>query len=451
MELYVPSGPGIGRRRRRRRHRRGLPPVRGDRRDLWGKALAGAVILSGVGVAVAAPTSESQQGSPLDLLQPLIDPNAAHTLRVGSALVTPSLGAAGAFDSNLFAAPNHERSDWFASFTPALDIASDLPRHAFSLRAQGELRRYVTFGRENIGNFSVAGTGRFDLAQNAYVLAGGGYQLLHEDRGALVPVQGKSPTQYTVTSGKAGFVIEPSPMGLRLDATVDSYGYNNAALFDGTLLRESARDHVVYALEPRLSYQIQPTYNAYVRAVVNRRQYNTTREPDALDRSSTGYAADIGASFGTNGFATGELYLGVLGQHYDANAAAGQAITSVDFGGNLEWRPAEATAVRFNLSRSVEESAVLGAAGYLQTAVRLAVENQVQPRVNLNGALGYVNADFTGSGGSSDLYRLTLGARYEVVANLSAGIEYDVDRRQSSASLPSYTRQIVEVRLRGRL
>jgi hypothetical protein len=447
MELYTPKGLGIGRRRRRRKHR-GLPLVR-ESRGLWGKALAGAVILSGVGVAVAAPSDAPSTATLLDLLRPVLDPNAAHSLRVGSVLVTPSLGADGGLDTNVFDAPNHEHSDWFASLSPSLDIESDLPRHALSLRAQGELRQYATYSREDTGNFSLAGTGRIDLAGNAYVLAGGGYQLLHEDRGALVPVNGKSPTQYSVTSAKTGFVIEPSPIGLRLDASVDSYAYNNIALFGGGFAEETARDHVVYALEPRISYQIQPQYDAYVRAVVNRRQYNSTREPDALDRSSIGYAADIGSAFGLAGFAKGQFYLGVLGQNYDSNLA--KAITTVDFGGAVEWRSSKQTLFRFTVSRSVEESAILGSAGYLQTAVRLAVEHYLLPRIRLDGSLGYINANFTGAGGSSDLYQMKLGARYEVSDNLSAGLEYDVGRRQSSVALPTYTQQIVELRLRGEL
>ena len=73
------------------------------------------------------------------------------------------------------------------------------------------------------------------------------------------------------------------------------------------------------------------------------------------------------------------------------------------------------------------------------------------PRIRLDGSLGYINADFSGAGGSSDLYKLKLGARYEVSESLSAGIEYDVGRRQSTAALPSYTQQIVALRLRGHL
>jgi hypothetical protein len=440
-------------RKRRRRKRRGIS---GDtvRYDRWGRAVAGVVILSGVSIAIAAPAEEGASGNWLGVLQGMLNPTGASGLRVGSLIVTPSLGLATTYDSNVFAARKHGHSDWSAGFFPGIDIDTDWSRHAFSLKAQGEFQRHETFGREDVDNVSLAGTGRIDLAPNAYVLTGASYQKLHEDRGALVPVNGVHPTPFTVMSGKGGFVIEPSPLGLRLDATIDAYAFDNVALFDGTIARETARDRIVYALEPRISYKIAPQYDAFVRAMVNRRQYNNTREPDGLGRNSTGYAADLGTSLKLPGFAAGEIYLGYLAQNYDARVA--KAITAVDFGGNLEWRPNPATSLRFNLGRSIEESAILGSQGYLQTAVRLGVEHEVVQRVVLLGSASYSRADFShsdfaGAVGSSNLYGLSLGTRYAINGMVSAGLEYDLGIRASSAALPSYTRQIVELRLRAQL
>src|SRR4029078_1050793 len=118
----------------------------------------------------------------------------------------------------------------------------------------------------------------------------------------------------------------------------------------------------------------------------------STREPDGLERSSFGTGASIGRALALPRFAAAELYLGFLNQNYDSRAA--KQILAVDFGGNLEWRPWEATSLRFNLSRSVEESAKLGSAGYLQTALRLGIEHEAVPQMVVLGSLGYVNADF---------------------------------------------------------
>jgi hypothetical protein len=46
---------------------------------------------------------------------------------------------------------------------------------------------------------------------------------------------------------------------------------------------------------------------------------------------------------------------------------------------------------------------------------------------------------------------VSLGARDVILGNLSAGLEYDLGVRASSAALPSYARQVIELRLRGQL
>jgi len=411
--------------------------------------LAAGVVLSGLCIAAGAPAQETEQSRLLSVLQRAVDAETTSGMRVGTAIVTPSVDVAETYDSNVFAASGNEHSDWFTSILPRLDILADWPRGSLALTAQGEFRDYSTFSRENIANGSVQGTGRFDLAPNAYVLAGGGYQLLHEDRGALVPVQGVSPTQFTVLSGKAGFVVEPAPMGIRLDATVDSYGYNSISLLNGTVIDERVRDHITYALAPRVSYQIVPQYNAFLQAVVNRRQYNSGRAPDGIDRSSTGYSVDLGTSFNLTSFAAGEAYLGYIDQNYGGRV--GSAVSAFDFGGKLEWKPAPDTSVRLNVSRSVEESALLGSPGYLQTAVRLGIEHALMPRFLVLGSLGYANADFARNGGNSDFYDVRLGARYALSTNFTAGLEYDFGHRSSTAPLPSYTRHVVELRLHGQL
>jgi len=79
------------------------------------------------------------------------------------------------------------------------------------------------------------------------------------------------------------------------------------------------------------------------------------------------------------------------------------------------------------------------------------IEHEVVPHMAVLGSVGYINADFTGPVGSSNLYQAKFGARYAVAQNLSAGLEYDVGHRASAANLPNYTRHIIELRLRGTL
>ena len=397
----------------------------------------------------AAAQERLPRGSELSVVERVEAGNAPEPIRAGAMVLQPALSLEGSYDSNILAASNNAKGDFFVAARPSLTVQSEWPRNALVAKAEGEFREYASNSSENIGNVAAAAAGRIDLAPNAYVLGGGGYQLQHEDRGALNAVNGIQPTQYTLIGGNAGFVLQPAPLGLRLDVSVDSYGFSNVTASGGAAINETARDRVVYALVPRVSYAVTPQYDAFVRAVVNHRQYNSTRQADGIDRTSNGYAADLGIAFDAAGFAAGEFYVGYLQQDYESRAV--KPIQAVDVGANVIWSPSQATSIRLNFARSVEESTLPGAAGSLQTAFRFALEHEVLRNVLLLGSAAYIKAEFPALSGSTDIYEAAVGMRYVVNPNLSAGFEYALRYRSSMAALNGYTRHIVGLRLRGRL
>lgn len=409
-----------------------------------GAALAACAVAATAGIAAAQdarPTADELSMG----LRPREDFDPAG-VRAGGLVLEPSGSVGASYDSNVFATPNHKRSDAVITETVAITAKSDWQRNAIAVKAQGEFNDYALHSWEDNNNATVAANGRIDVATNAYFQGGGSYQLLHEDRGALVAVNGKQPTQFTVTSGNAGFAIEPAPMGLRIDATVDSYAYNNVVLPSHGMVNEAVRDRIVYSLTPRISYEITPQYNAFLRAVLNRREYNTPVGPDGIDRNSSGYAADAGIAFNFPALTAGEFYIGYLDQSYRHGV---KPIQTVDAGANFLWSPTQTTSVKLNFSRSVEESALPGAAGFLQTAVRLAIEHEVMRDTLVLGSAAYIKAEFPGFSSTANIYEVSVGARYYLARGVTAGIEYVYRHRNSMSVLPGYTREIVGVRLRG--
>ena len=384
----------------------------------------------------------------LSVLQRVEQEFAPEPLRGEGAIIQPAGALDLSYDSNVLARA-HVGGDFVASARPEIEMRSELPNHAIGFKAQGEILQYAVHTGENQLNGSAAANGRVDLAPNAYALASATAQRLHEDRGALVPAQGIRPTPYTVVSGTGGLVIEPAPMGIRIDAAVNSYSFENVT---GTLgpINETARDRIAYALMPRITYAVVPQYDAFVRAVLNRREYNSTRLlPDGIARNSTGYAGDLGMGFDLRGLTVGEFYVGYLQQDYDRRGL--RPIQAVDFGANLVWSPAAATTVRLNLARSVEESTLPGSPGYLQTAVRFAVEQELAKDIVALGSAGFIRADFSPGNSGTNIYEFALGARYFLGGGLTAGVEYVVRHREKMVFLPAYTRQIVGLRLREQL
>ncbi|MBV9858926.1 MAG: outer membrane beta-barrel protein [Alphaproteobacteria bacterium] len=370
-------------------------------------------------------------------------------VRLGHYILDPSIDVLGVYDSNIYATPRGTRSDYINSVIPALSVQTDWARHALGFKAQGEIKDYAIHSSEDVNNVTVAANGRYDIARDVYFLGGGGYELLHEDRGSTDVLQGRYPTQFTVASGNAGFVFAPTRLGFRLDGTVDSYAFDNVPAGTGPVVNETSRDRVVYALTPRVSYEITPQYNAFLRAVVNRRQYNSTRELDGLDRSSDGYQIDLGSSLNLAELITGDAYLGYIQQQYDQEAS--REISGADFGANLLWNLTQITSLRLNVARTIEESTIPNSLGFLQTSAKLTLEHELLRNVVLSGSLTYINADFENVPGSSNFYEASFGARYLFNHYFSAGLEYELRHRSPIEFLPSFTRQIVGLRVRAQL
>ena len=421
-----------------------LPSSRPVRRRRF--AVPAVVLLALAAARGAAAQEVRPPAGEISVLQKMEQQFTPEAARAGSGVIQPAGTLDLSYDSNVLARP-HVGDDFAASVEPALEVRSGWTNHALGLKAQGEARQYAVHTSENQMNGSVAANGRADLAPNAYVVGNAAVQRLHEDRGALVAAEGIRPTPVTVAGGAGGIVIEPSPMGFRLDGAIDAYSFDNVT---GTLapINESWRDRVVYSLVPRITYAVIPQYDAFVRAVINRRDYeHANLTPDGIKRDSTGVGGDVGLAIDVPGLAVGEFYLGYLRQDYDRQGL--RPIEAVDFGANLMWSPAGATTVRFNVSRSVEESALPGLHGYLQTSVRLALEQELMRDLVALGSAAFIRADFAPGNAGTNIYEFSIGARHFLGNGLTVGLEYLLRHRDKMAFLPAYTRQIVGLRLRS--
>jgi len=189
-------------------------------------------------------------------------------VRAGSFLIYPSIGVSETWDSNIFATPSGDKSDLYTTESPAVAVNSDWNRNALNFNASGQFKQYVTHTTENVNNGSVDMNGRYDISNGEYLIADGGYALLHEDRASPdSPVNAKNPVQYTTTGGYLAYVYALRRIGFRIDSTITSYAYNNQATFSGQLIPETDRDRIEYVVAPRVSYEFIPGYGAFLRVL----------------------------------------------------------------------------------------------------------------------------------------------------------------------------------------
>jgi hypothetical protein len=393
----------------------------------------------------APETSIPERQSVFERARPDYDPLG---IRLGSFLAYPSARLAETYDSNVFATTSNTKDDFYTTFSPSIAIRSDWNVHSFALQASSQTKRYVSLVSENVTNFAVSGDGRLDILRNIYARAGAGYQLLHEDRSSADNVNGKKPVEYHVTSASLGYVHEPGRLGARVDATIDSYSFNDATSSTGAPIVQRDRDRIVYAITPRVSYEIVPGYHAFVQASGNARDYARKTDVNGFHRSSHGYEVDVGTAIDFTHLINGEVFAGYLSQLYDDSRLKDES--GFGFGGNLLWNVTPLTSLRATMARTIEETtqfATVGGAnfdssGYLQTALRLTAEHELLRNVLLSAYVSYVNSDFQGISRTDDQYETNVEGRYLLNRNLSLNADLTYTKRDSNVVGVSYDRVV---------
>lgn len=373
-------------------------------------------------------------------------------LRMGSFLVYPGIGLSETYDSNVFAIPGppnspRVRDDWYTTLTPSLSVTSDWSRHAISASVQGETKHYSSLTSENVNNFTSDAQGRYDIGTNEYALVQGIYWLQHEDRDSPdAPGIAKNPIEYHVTGANLAYYRMPSRIGIRVDGVLTSYSFNNGTdSTTGQTINQHFRDRIEYVLAPRLIYEIQPGYNAFVRVIGDERDYNS-QEPGAgpngenVRRNSHGFEADVGGAIAITSLLSSEFYVGYQEEDYENPLLA--SVTGVSFGGNLLWNVTPLDTVRGQFSQAIAETTLQGASSSVESSVSLTVEHELLRNVLVLGSLGYTRDDYQGVTRTDNTYGANVGGRYLLNRNWKATADVTYSKRDSTDPTAGYDRVI---------
>jgi hypothetical protein len=392
--------------------------------------------------AAVGPRSETVFNRPRPDYDPL-------GIRWGSFIVNPSLSLAGTYDSNIFATETGALSDFFVHEIPAVGIKSDWSRHALGATVGGDFRQYVTHTTENVNNFSTDVGGRYDISNGEYFAADALYQLQHEDRSSPNAVFGKNPTQYVVMGADLSYVHMVGVLGLRVDTTFTSYDFNNAVNgVTGATINQQFRDRNEYVIAPRLQYEIEPGYNAFIRLVGNERQYFSqectpspcTPASQGIRRNSHGWEVDAGTAIEITRILAGEVYVGYLRQHYENPLL--KSPSGISFGGNLIWNATPLTSVIGSFSESVAETTLESptASSSLETGAQLTVQHELLRNLLLLGSVGYVHDAYQGNPRVDGTFGVDAGVKYLLSRRWTATADLNYSQRNSNVANSSYNR-----------
>ena len=360
-------------------------------------------------------------------------------VRLGGFILHPSLSVAGTFDSNVFATPSGEKSDFFVTEIPSLSVGSDWNQHAVSLNLSGAFKQYASLSSEDVNNFTAEASGRYDISNGEYFSGDAIYQLLHEDRSnPNAVITAKNPIEYKVMGADLVYVHQKARLGFRIDNTLTAYDFNNASTAAGVTIPENFRDRIEYVVAPRLNYEIIPGYNAFLRVIGNERQY-FSQELGAgpagqnVRRNSHGWEVDAGTAIEITRITTAEVYVGYLKQYYENPLL--KSPSGVGFGANLIWNVTPITTIKGGFSQAVAETTLVNASSSLETSVQLTAEHELLRNLLLLASVGYVHDDYqqVGPSRSDNTFGADVGARYLINRNWTATLDVNYSQRDSSA------------------
>ena len=379
--------------------------------------------------------------------------------RFASYILKPTISVSEALDSNILGSSSFERSDFFTSVKPSISLDSDWRTNAISLYAEGDIAKYARYTSENVDNFLVRVSGRLDIERGQTLTLDASYQVEHESRyspesQAAVSLAGGGtyalhPTEYALTTAQLTYVYAPSRLGFEIAASVNNFAFTNEPTLNGGLAINADRNRNEFLVTPRVSYELTPGYQVFVEGWGNRREYDSTFDatPGRFKRSSTGYAVAAGGEVKIGDVVTGELYVGYQDQMYDDNRLSSNA--GVYLGGSVLWNITPLTSLKFAVTRSIQETILLGSSGFWDTEINVKAEHELLRNIVLTAEAGYSINDYQGIARNDTTVSGALGARWKFTQVYSVGVSGEIQHRSSDLNINSFTRALVAVDVRA--
>jgi len=352
-------------------------------------------------------------------------------LRMGSFMAYPKLSLGVEHNDNIYATDGGEIDDLIWRVAPEISISSDWSRHALNAYARSNILRYQDFDTENTEDLSVGASAQIDMQRNSFITLGVDYADLVEPRTSPNAVVGAvEPTEYETLAARAAVSHELNRLRLSGGYAFKSFDYEDGRNLAGGPITQQYRDRDEHVLTARADYAVSPATALFLEISRNVRDYRLARPAVTLVRDSEGTQALVGSNFELGATARGEIAVGYLSQEYDD-----PTLSDIDgFGARaqVEWFPTQLTTVTFTGSRTIEESASPGSAGYTSANVGVKIDHELMRNVILTGNVSQGKDEYQGITREDDRFNAGVGATYLLNRHVGVTVAYSHMEMDSS-------------------
>ena len=368
----------------------------------------------------------------------------AHGYKAGSFTIYPDVQAATFYDDNIYATSHDHVSDWVGTVSPRIAIQSNWDKNSLYAEAQADFTGYWSHPHENTVDWHVLSEGQIDVTSKTHILLGAVALQSHEDRASPDVVEGFVPTPYSEQNAYVGVVHRFGSFTLRLGAAAERITFGNVQGSHGEINNQD-RDRFRYTFGALLRYEANPNLRPFVQIMGDIRRYDTVPDDFGFNRNSNGFLAGVGTLFTLTPKLTGEVLLGVL--HRDYQDPSFRPLTTPAADATLRWQPTDRTAFVLFTERTIEETTLYGSPGYIYTLAGARLEQGLTPRLTGIVRFAYAHSDFAQVGRNDNEIDTSVGLRYQLIRNITLGVDYRYTQRVSGSTLNDFTRNEVYFRV----
>ena len=410
---------------------------------------AGLVGLTAVPALAAPSDAAAEQRNVGQRARPAYDPKG---IRAGGFLVLPSVEMGVGSDDNIYRSRERETKDSVRSVRPRIFTVSQWGNHELELDLGANASFFGDSDKENATNWFASLGGRLDVTRAAWLRASVEARELHEERGdPNSPRTVARPVSREMLGmrieafrrvNRVAFGVEGRYADIAYEDSVDSV--------TGGRLIQKDRDRGEGEVSARIGWELAAGYEAYLRGTRYVRRYDRLQGEDRYDRDSDGTAVVAGVRLDLGAVLYSDVFAGYRKQSYDEDERLPTA-EGLTYGGALTWNVTPLTTVRGTARRTVDESTLRRASGYVASAVDLTVDHELRRNLLVGARVGLNRNRYEGIEREDDIVTGRVSGKWLVNRGLQAEFGYRYQRRNSSVDRDDYAKNLVFLNVRASL
>jgi hypothetical protein len=368
-------------------------------------------------------------------------------MRLGSFVLHPQVEEGLGYDDNVFGG-TPKLGSWILGTHPSLLVNSDWSRNSIGGYLGADDLRYLDQPTQSRTNWTASLGGTMAVGRDELTVAVA-HLGLHQDRTELDALPTDAPVAYQVDDVRVGYTIALDRISITPSLEFSTYRYDSTTIL-GVATPQAYRNRDVLQGAVTTRFELTPERNllVVVRAVGSN---YVAPQPGQPTRNSTGYQALVGFSDDSDAVWRYRVLVGWEVRDFTASQFGSHQAPLAE--AELIWNPSGMTTVTGSLTRSIEDAAQEGIAGYTYTSAKVTLDHEYRRDVLLRFSAGVQSADYLQGGGRSNGFTLGAGVSWLLNRHLRLSADYNFTD-QSGSSNPttqttgSYTRSIGLLTLR---